>query len=50
MCASGLLGTRCCVRGPPGLVGNAHSGLEVASRPVRRPSRDFRLFLLCEYV
>lgn len=50
LCASGILGYWCCVRGPPGIVDNAHTRVEVAARPVRYTNGNLCLLLLCKYV
>lgn len=47
--ASGILGNRCCVWGPPGLDGNAWSGLEVAARLIHSTIGNLCLLLLCKY-
>lgn len=50
MCASDVLGTWCYVRGPAGIVDNAHTWLEVAGRPVHVTNGTLYLLVLCEYV
>lgn len=49
LCASEFLGSWHCVRGPPGPVGDAHSRLAVAARPVHFTDGDLRLLLLGMY-
>lgn len=49
LCASGILGTRLRVRGPPGMGGGTRSRLEVAPRLVHRADGGLRLLRLCKY-
>lgn len=49
MCALGVLGDWLCVRGPPGSVDNAHSGLEVAALFFQFTDGSVSMLLPCKY-